>query len=51
MLLDMDFTESIDGTLTYLSHDSSGGKVTKGKAQPKFFRARLDRGVLRVPTS
>jgi CRISPR-associated protein Cas5d len=51
MLLDMDFTESIDGALTYLSHDSSGGKVTKGKAQPKFFRARLDRGVLRVPTS
>jgi hypothetical protein len=25
--------------------------VAKGKAQPKFFRARLDRGVLRVPTS
>ena len=51
MLLDMDFTESIDGTLTYLSHDANGAKVAKGKAQPKFFRARLDRGVLRVPTS
>lgn len=51
MLLDMDFTESIDGMLTYLSHDANGAKVAKGKAQPKFFRARLDRGVLRVPLS
>ena len=51
MLLDMDFTESIDGTITYLSHDANGAKVAKGKAQPKFFRARLERGVLRVPTS
>ena len=51
MLLDMDFTESVDGTLTYLSHDSNGATVAKGKAQPKFFRARLDRGVLRVPLS
>lgn len=51
MLLDMEFTEATDGVLTYLSHDSSGAKVAKGKAQPKFFRARLDRGVLRVPLS
>lgn len=50
MLLDMEFTEATDGVLTYLSHDANGAKVTKGKAEPKFFRARLDHGVLRVPT-
>jgi CRISPR-associated protein Cas5d len=49
MLLDMEFTETVDGTLTYLSHDAKGAKVAKGKAQPKFFRARLERGILRVP--
>jgi CRISPR-associated protein Cas5d len=50
MLLDMEFMPTVDGaTLEYLTHDDSGAKVTKGKAQPKFFRARLDKGVLRIP--
>ncbi len=52
MLLDMEFTATEDApTLTYLTHDETGAKVTKGKAQPKFFRARLENGVLRVPTA
>ncbi|NJL88483.1 MAG: type I-C CRISPR-associated protein Cas5 [Coleofasciculaceae cyanobacterium SM2_1_6] len=51
MLLDMEFTETTDGTLTYLSHDTTGAKVVKGKAQPKFFRARLNQGILRIPPS
>lgn len=52
MLLDMEFTPTADAaTLEYFIHDESGAKVTKGKAQPKFFRARLDNGILRVPTS
>jgi CRISPR-associated protein Cas5d len=52
MLLDVDFTnDSAGSTMEYFSHDETGGKVTKGKAQPKFFRARLENGVLRVPES
>jgi CRISPR-associated protein Cas5d len=51
MLLDVEFTATTDSpTIEYLTHDESGAMVTKGKAQPKFFRARLDNGVLRVPT-
>ncbi len=49
MLLDMEFEESTDGTMSYLSHDHNGARVMKGKAQPKFFRARLNQGILRVP--
>ncbi len=52
MLLDMEFTPTTEApTLEYFTHDESGAKVTKGRAQPKFFRARLDNGVLRIPTS
>lgn len=50
MLLDMEFTETGDSpTITYFTHDHTGATVTKGKAQPKFFRAQLSNGVLRVP--
>lgn len=49
MLLDMEFTPASDTSLEYLTHDENGAKVTRGKAQPKFFRARLERGILRIP--
>jgi CRISPR-associated protein Cas5d len=50
MLLDMEFTATVDApTITYFTHDQTGATVTKGKAQPKFFRAQLTNGVLRVP--
>lgn len=50
MLLDMEFIATTqNSTLSYFTHDASGGTVTKGRAQPKFFRARLENGVLRVP--
>jgi CRISPR-associated protein Cas5d len=50
MLLDMDFIADSEGsTMEYFTHDETGAKVTKGRAQPKFFRARLENGVLRVP--
>ncbi|BAU65301.1 hypothetical protein STA3757_26820 [Stanieria sp. NIES-3757] len=52
MLLDVDFiNDSAGSTIQYFTHDETGGKVIKGKAQPKFFRARLENGVLRVPES
>lgn len=51
MLLDMEFTATSEGaTMEYFTHDETGAKVTKGKAQPKFFRASLVNGVMRVPT-
>lgn len=50
MLFDMEFSPvASSSTLTYLAHDSSGAKVTQGAAKPKFFRARLDSGILRIP--
>jgi CRISPR-associated protein Cas5d len=52
MLLDMDFAaEDKNSTITYLTHDETGAKVTNGIAQPKFFSARLDQGVLRMLTT
>ncbi|MEM9007505.1 MAG: type I-C CRISPR-associated protein Cas5c, partial [Cyanobacteria bacterium P01_F01_bin.86] len=49
MLQDMTFTPGGKGsTISYLTHDESGAKVTKGNAQPKFFPARLDNGILRI---
>jgi CRISPR-associated protein Cas5d len=49
MLLDMEFTADAGAAIEYLTHDENGAQVTKGSAKPKFFRARLDNGVLRVP--
>lgn len=49
MLLDMDFIPNDGNAIQFLTHDSNGATVTKGKAQPRFFPARLTNGVLRVP--
>ena len=49
MLLDVDFVSDTKGALTYAGHSAEGKKVVRGNAQPKFFQARLDSGVLRVP--
>lgn len=49
MLLDVDFAPDEAGSVTYLLHDENGARAVKGNARPAFFRARLERGVLRVP--
>lgn len=50
MLLDMDFvTDPEAKQLEFVTHNADGGKVIKGTAKPKFFPARLDKGILRVP--
>ena len=50
MLLDVEFSATDTGsTIQYFSHNETGAKVTKGQAQPKFFRASLQDGVLRIP--
>lgn len=53
MLYDMDFIPSEDGTLLFTSHEAEAGKVVakqvRGFARPRFFNARLEHGVMRVP--
>jgi CRISPR-associated protein Cas5d len=49
MLFDLEITEATDGSMMYLSHDANGARVTKGNAKPKFFPAKLEKGVLAVP--
>ncbi len=49
MLLDVDFVPDAKGAVSYAGHGSDGRKVVRGNAQPRFFQARLNDGVLRVP--
>lgn len=49
MLFDLEITAATNGGMMYLSHDASGAKVTKGNAKPKFFEAKLNNGVLKIP--
>jgi CRISPR-associated protein Cas5d len=50
MLWDMDFVSDPEAKqIEFLTHDAAGGKVTKGTAKPRFFRAKLEKGVMRVP--
>lgn len=51
MLFDVEITEDSQGNLIYLSHDANGKQITTGKSRPKFFQAKLDKGILKVPTS
>jgi CRISPR-associated protein Cas5d len=49
MLFDLEFTPAKSGALSYFTHDADGAQVTQGNAAPKFFTAKLEQGVLRVP--
>jgi CRISPR-associated protein Cas5d len=50
MLWDMDFVSDPEAKqLEFMTHDADGGKVTKGTAKPKFFPAKLIKGVMQVP--
>ncbi len=49
MLFDVDFVPDAKGAVSYAGHGADGRKVVRGNAQPRFFQARLDNGVLRVP--
>jgi CRISPR-associated protein Cas5d len=49
MLFDVEFTPDASGKLSYAGHGPNGREVLKGSAQPRFFQARLEGGVLRVP--
>jgi len=49
MLFDQIITEDPKGKVLYKHHDSKGHEIKKGNAVPKFFAARLEHGVLKVP--
>jgi CRISPR-associated protein Cas5d len=49
MLFDMEFERSDTGAVRYAAHGGSGREIVKGNAKPRFFPARLEGGVLRVP--
>ena len=49
MLFDLDYEPATDGSIQYVGHGGNGRETIKGNASPKFFPARLERGVLRVP--
>ena len=49
MLHDMLYEDDEKGQIRYVSHGDEGPRLTSGSAQPRFFHARLEQGVLRVP--
>lgn len=49
MLFDVEFEPDANGRVSYAGHGSNGREVVKGNARPRFFQARLEGGVLRVP--
>ncbi len=49
MLFDVDFVPDANGAVSYAGHGTDGRKVVRGNAQPRFFQARLENGVLRIP--
>ncbi len=50
MLFDQIITEDPKGKVLYKHHDSKGHDIKRGRAVPKFFSARLEQGVLKVPS-
>ena len=49
MLFDIEFDEERKGSLRFRDHGPKGGAWVQGRATPRFFRAKLENGVLRVP--
>ena len=49
MLFDLRFEQARKGRLKYRAHNADSVQWVSGNATPRFFRARLERGVLHVP--
>ncbi|MEX2535190.1 MAG: type I-C CRISPR-associated protein Cas5c [Trueperaceae bacterium] len=49
MLFDIEFTPEEKGPVRYREHGAEGGRWREGRATPRFFPARLERGVLHIP--
>lgn len=53
MLFDLDFTPQAKGPMKFRHHQQVNGEtqtaVVDGRATPRFFSARLEKGILRIP--
>ena len=49
ILFDVDFEPDEKGRVSHAGHGLEGRTVVKANARPRFFQARLESGVLRVP--
>lgn len=49
MLFDIQFVPDAAGKVSHAGHGPEGREVVKANAQPEFFPARIEKGVLRVP--
>jgi CRISPR-associated protein Cas5d len=49
MLFDMRYVPDPEGPVTFRTHGREGPRWTKGRIEPVFFSARLERGMLEVP--
>jgi len=50
MLFDISYTPEKGGPVVFRQHDSNGSTWIESRARPRFFSARLDQGILRVPS-
>ena len=50
MLFDVEFVREAKGKVSYAGHGPEGREIVRGDANPVFFPARLEGGVLRVPS-
>jgi CRISPR-associated protein Cas5d len=48
MLLDQTYEPDSEGKIAWHGHDARGASLVRGRIQPTFFVARLEKGVLRV---
>ncbi|GEM46311.1 type I-C CRISPR-associated protein Cas5c [Deinococcus cellulosilyticus] len=49
MLFDVQYSQSSKGKIKFMQHDAQGSRVASGVATPRFFQARLEKGILHVP--
>jgi CRISPR-associated protein Cas5d len=49
MLFDLTYTPKKGGAVKYRQHNGDGGMWVEGEAKPRFFSARLEQGILKIP--
>jgi CRISPR-associated protein Cas5d len=49
MLFDQEFKVAPEGSVSWHAHNGRGAQVVQGVVHPRFFLARLEYGILRVP--
>jgi len=49
ILFDISYAKEKDGPVLFAQHDATGTNWVEGRARPRFFSARLENGILRIP--